>query len=126
MKTQILSALVLTLSAATASADIIKCVFTEPFVNTTYSMAQQTLTIKMMDEKSQVLRNVSFQIRAPGKFEIVDKAGKVIQQLTLNFAGSDGMSDNIYPYSVVHLPMKSGANNGVGGCSSNYLKPVQQ
>jgi uncharacterized membrane protein len=125
MKNPAVSLIALTLIASSASADIIKCVFTEPFANTTYSMAQQSLTLQRPSQRTQVQRNVSFQIRGPARFDIVASDGKVLQQLRLNYTGSDGMSDRVYPYSVTYLPMRNGANGGVGGCYSNYLKPTQ-
>ncbi|MBC7741855.1 MAG: hypothetical protein H7061_06645 [Bdellovibrionaceae bacterium] len=106
-----------------AQADIIKCGFTEPFINTTYSMAAQTLTYVSFDSKTTVLKNVSFQIKTAGTFELVAKNGKVLQVLKLTNNGSDGMSDMVYPYDVKDFTIgDSSANNGIGGCSSNFLK----
>ncbi len=102
----------------TAHADIIKCVFTEPFWSTTYSTTQSTLTYTdHMENTTQVIRNVSLQIKGAGIFELVSKDGQVLQKLNLNNNGSDGMSDNVYPYEVRDL-----SHNIVGGCSSNHLK----
>jgi len=112
-------ALLITLSfmlPALAQADIIKCHFTEPFITTTYSMAQQKLTSVDMENRTTVTRNVSFQIKGPGHFELWDRNRRVIQVIHLNFNGSDGMSDRRYPYEVHwntrHLH---------GGCTSNFL-----
>ena len=102
----------------TAHADIIKCVFTEPFWSTVYSTTQSTLTYQdHMENTTQVIKNVSLQIKGPGSFELVAKNGEALQKLTLNNNGSDGMSDNVYPYEVHDI-----SNKIVGGCSSNYLK----
>lgn len=114
----------LMLFANVSHADIIKCAFTEPFITTTYSTTQSTLKIENIGESTKVVKNVSFQIKGPGSFELVDSKGHVLQKLTLNNNGSDGMSDNVYPYEVQDLTM-AGANNGIGGCSSNYLKVEQ-
>lgn len=105
-----------------ASADVIKCVFTEPFVNTTYSMTQSTLTIEAAGEGKSVIQNVSFQIKGAGQFELVAKNGKVLQKLSLDNKGSDGMSDKNYPFTVQDLSQSKMANNGIGGCTSNSLK----
>ncbi len=114
-----------TFISASAHADIITCGFTEPFFTTMYSMAQQSLTIK--DDvvgTTSVIKNVSFQIIAPGKFEIRKANGDVLQTLELTGNGSDGMSDLIYPYEVTNSQAVRdfGANIGVGGCESNYLR----
>jgi uncharacterized membrane protein len=111
-----------------AQADVIDCSFTEPFISTSYSMAQQTLTIRDdVMEKTYVIKNVSFQIKSAGKFELVGKDKKVIMILTLNGKGSDGMSDAVYPYDV---NWKNTASTNYpsglwGGCSSNSLHAVE-
>ncbi len=105
-----------------AQADIIRCGFTEPFITTTYSMTQQTLSYKEDGSgKVKVIKGVSFQIKDAGKFELVGKDGKVLQALKLTNNGSDGMSDTIYPFVVRDSVIgASAANSGVGGCSSNF------
>lgn len=105
---------------ATSQADIIRCNFTEPFVNSTYSMTQSTLSYVNADGKKQLLKNVSFQIKSAGVFELVAKDGKVLQTLKLNNQGSDGMSDRLYPYEA--KDNSSITHQGYGGCESNYLK----
>lgn len=103
-------------TSAVTNADIIKCRFTEPFITTTYSMAQQSLTIEGVDRPRQVLRNISFQILGPGRFELWNGNRVVIQRMRLNFAGSDGMSDYVYPYAGQLVRA-----NLHGGCTSNFL-----
>lgn len=112
------------LISLSAQADIIKCSFTEPFINTEYSTTQSTLTIINGPlEETEVIKNVSFQIKSAGEFELVSKEGKVLQRLFLNFKGSDGMSDNIYPYDVQDYKWTGDSKHALyGGCSSNYLK----
>lgn len=110
------------LLASISQADVIKCVFTEPFIDTTYSMVQQTLTVRTAgDEKAPVvIKNVSFQIKGPALFQLIAKDGSILQTLTLNNKGSNGMSDTIYPYDVKYGNTKQHAL--YGGCTSNYLK----
>jgi len=123
---KLLALTAITLFAAASQADIIKCVFTEPFIDTTYSMAQQTLTYSAFtgEDKPEetVVKNVSFQIKGAGEFELVAKDGTVLQKISLNNKGSDGMSDRTYPYEVEDKGMAGMANSGWGGCSSNFLK----
>jgi uncharacterized membrane protein len=119
--------LAVTVFYSAAQADVIQCGFTEPFVSTTYSMAQQTLTYKNDVEKNQkVIKNVSFQIKDAGTFELVSKNGDVLQTIKLTNNGSDGMSDTLYPYEVKDSGLVKFANGGIGGCSSNYLKTKQR
>jgi len=126
MKNLVLTATLIFASLA-SHADIIKCNFTEPFVVSSYSMAQQSLSYYSNsgpngEQVVNVINNVSFQIKDAGVFELVSKDGKVLQTLTLNNKGSDGMSDNIYPYDVKDNTMNTFANSGYGGCQSNALK----
>lgn len=110
-------------TALSAKADIITCSFTEPFIQTVYSMSKGTLTYKNGPAKTEsVLKNISFQIKGPGVFELIDKDKKVIQTLNLNFDGSDGMSDTVYPYDVKDNSEFLSSSPGRGGCASNYLK----
>lgn len=104
----------------TASADIIKCTFTEPFVSSTYSMTKSTLTYESIDGTEEEIERVSFQIKSAGVFELVSKDGEVLQRLELNNQGSDGMSDRTYPFDV--KDNSSITNAGRGGCQSNSLK----
>jgi len=113
------------LVASVSQADVIKCTFTEPFVDTVYSMTQSTLAYKSAEQKDIVVKNVSFQIKEAGLFQLVGKDGKVFQTLTLNNKGSNGMSDAVYPFEVKDEGQVSMANNGIGGCTSNSLKAVE-
>lgn len=103
-----------------AQADIIKCTFTEPFVSFDYSMTQSSMTITDSSAyptpKVTIVKNVSFQILAPGTFQLRDKNNNVLVDLHLDFKGSDGMSDNEYPYTAYWKSLSLW-----GGCSSNFL-----
>ncbi|MCM2282625.1 MAG: hypothetical protein NDI61_12350 [Bdellovibrionaceae bacterium] len=128
MKNLILSFSAVMMVGQVASADIIKCVFTEPFVNTTYSMARQTLEISSFDEDAplRVIKNVSFQIVGSNQFELRSVEGTVLQKLMLNFSGSDGMSDARYPYDAIDQSIQVLENGKAGaplygGCTSNFL-----
>ena len=112
------------LLASVSQADIIKCTFTEPFIDTVYSTGRSTLTYKDFENKTTIVKGVSFQIKAAGVFELV-KDGKILQTLTLNNQGSNGMSDTVYPYEVKDNSPVMTANGGYGGCESNHLKAVE-
>ena len=116
MKNLILSA-VLALPAL-SQADVLTCTFTEPFITTTYSMVQQKLSwVDNVTGRTKVVRNVSFQIKGPGQFELMDENRNVLQTMILNFNGSDGMSDRVFPYEV-----RWRTKSLSGGCESNFLK----
>ncbi len=109
-----------------SNADVIRCQFTEPFLTTVYSMSQQTLTVTGPEKSNnKVIRNVSFQIKEAGKFELVSKSKVVLQSLVLDKQGSDGMSDAIFPFSVTWGGEGSSGAAIYGGCSSNFLKATE-
>ena len=113
-------------ASSIASADIIKCSFTEPFVGATYSTTTNELKISEFDgegEKVRTIRNVSFQIKGAGEFELLSKKGAKIMSLKITNEASDGMSNIIFPYEAKFEYSREGYLSGlVGGCSSNFLK----
>ena len=114
--------LLILLSVSIVQADIIKCVFTEPFFNTTYNTDDATLTYDNYDGEIVVMSKVSFQIKSAAVFELVASDGKVLQTLLLNNAGSDGMSDIIYPFDVKSSSQRNLTYAVYGGCTSSNLK----
>lgn len=125
MKKVIIAALGTFLSLS-VHADVINC-FSES-IRSTYSMSQQTLTyINMQAAKGEkkeiaIFRNVSFQVRSAGIFELVSKEKKILQTLNLNSQGSDGRTDDVYPYDMNDTSGTSFESINRGGCTSNYLK----
>lgn len=110
-------AIIASIVSVSAQADIIKCNFTEPFISFQYSMTQSA--VELVDysydpAKKTTVKNVSMQVKGPGYFELWNKNNQVIATLTLDNNGSDGMSDNRYPYSIQW-------KNMYGGCTSNFL-----
>ncbi len=100
-----------------AKADIIKCSYTEPFITTVYSTAENTLTITdAAAHQTTKLTNISFQILKRNTFELWNAAKIVVQRMELNLKGSDGMSDTLYPYDATFIP-----KDLRGGCTSNHL-----
>ncbi len=121
--TKLTFALALILALTTSSqalADVITCHFTEPFISTTYTLNDQSLTITTLGENAPaVIKDVSFQILGPGQFELTSKEGKTLQKLDLNFKGNNGMSDDIYPYEARY---EATGRTLYGGCQSLLLK----
>ncbi len=117
MKNFILSAIILL--PAISSADIIKCFFTEPFVTSEFNTADSTLTYSDFEGNILQIGSVQFQIKGAAEFELV-KDGQVLQHLDLNYQGSNGMSDHVYPYDVKDNHEMT--HEGWGGCESDSLK----
>jgi|GEM_PF-1444431 len=127
MKAAHLAFAVLCVLSSVVKADVFHCTFTEPFVTVTYSMAQQTLTF---DEAGQplkkVLNGVSFQIQSAGKFALVNSQKQTVMTLNLSNQGSDGMSDDVYPFETTWSKSEDGKAQQFGGCESNLLKRKHQ
>lgn len=105
--------IVVSIFMASAQADIIKCSFTEPFINLEYSMTQSSLTVSGADFATYTVKNVSFQIFGPGSFELWNQNKNTVVTLQMDNNGSDGMSDYVYPYTAIY-------NGQYGGCTSNF------
>lgn len=112
-------------SSVVTRADVIKCFFTEPFVNSTYDMKKAKLLFKDSEGRVTIYPKATFEIKGPATFEITSKDGVVLQSLKLDNQGSDGMSDFIYPYSVKDDTGLTGSPSGYGGCESNHLKRTE-
>ncbi len=109
------------LVSSVAHAETITCVFSEPFVKTVYDSSQKTLAVPTRFDGQSVthLRNVSQVSTGDKSFDLVSADGKVLQRLHLTFAGSDGMSEIVFPYDV---RWNYGRGELRGGCSSETLK----
>jgi hypothetical protein len=105
------------LASGGAQAEVIKCFYTEPFQTTTYSSNANTLTTATATNPAHpTVLKVSLQILKPNLFELWNARNQPVQRMTLNFKGSDGMSDFVFPYDGLLI-----ANKQHGGCVSNHL-----
>lgn len=105
--------------------ELITCSFTEPFFSVEWNEASgQVKTVhasnmewddkgNVTKENAEIKEGFSKVRTGQNTFEIRNDKGEVAVRLTLDFNGSDGMSDTITPYSGLIGPHH-------GGCSSNY------
>jgi hypothetical protein len=114
-------ALLAFLSPHAASAIVITCSFTEPFVRTSYDSDLQTLTLTYdVEKRRETQKSVSLHTLSPTVFELWNANNEVIQHLELDHQGSDGMSDRIYPYEVKWTPRDASLPEVLfGGCVRN-------
>lgn len=125
MKLFLLALAVLGISPS-VKAESFKCHFTEPFFTVKYSTDTKKMEqINDIEKKRVVHRNVEFKIESAGVFLLIDQKGKELARLTLSGKGSDGMSENIYPYEVKYA-LLGGANNGIGACESTMLPIIRK
>lgn len=117
---KLLGAVALMFFAIQSKAEFFQCFFTEPFVDSFYDLDTSILIYRNLDSSSDTYKNVTFHIQGPGDFLLKTEEGRVLQELKLNFNGSDGMSDDIYPYDVKDLTDVTQMGNG--GCESSEFK----
>ncbi len=107
-----------------SAAEIIKCYYTEPFVTTIYSTNNNTIIFNDPGSapKHQPL-TASLQIVKSNIFELWTLKNELIQRMELNFKGSDGMSDTVYPYDATLFNYVENYDLR-GGCTSNHLSAI--
>jgi uncharacterized membrane protein len=97
-----------------ARAEAIKCVYTEPFVNTVFDPRSKTVTFTRMGEEKAVRFRVS--VRETGdNLELIYRPEAFRQTMVKDGKGSDGMSDVVFPYSAT-LTKKGLPHRLHGGC----------
>ena len=107
---------------ASAHAEVFTCSFTEPYVTVTYTTGTQQLSIDThgLEQDPPPQRHVGFLVLGPASFRLVDREGRTLADMWLNYKGGDE-SGAVYPYEMKFYKM-SGANEGLGGCESLKLK----
>jgi hypothetical protein len=97
-------------------AESFTCQFTEPFINTFYDTVSKEFTVvEIWGGRNELTKNVSIIQKNEIEFDLIDQTGNVLQNLILNYKGSDGMSDVIYPYEVKYQGL-------TGGCETETLR----
>ena len=111
-------------SAAPAQGKIISCLFTEPFIGTVYYSRTRTLTVTYdVDKRREKLSNISISAAGGETFELRNTNKVTIQRLERSYAGTDGMSDRVFPYEVTWTPgRRSLPATLFGGCESDTEK----
>jgi hypothetical protein len=104
--------------ATPASAGVITCSFTEPFVRTFYDPPRKTLTIvEDADRQKRVQKGITANQVSTAILELRNANGEIVQRLEHSFRGSDGMSDKAYPYAVQWTPRDPNMPESLaGGC----------
>lgn len=137
---KLIIALIVSMAPA-AFAETLECSFTEPFFSLSYDSRTQVLKRTEPDWENDagkvvtrvVARNVRVvplsnvktnELTSFTRFALIGRDGTVHLRLTLNYQGSDGMSDITFPYDAVIPNSRTSANNGVGGCESGTLAAI--
>lgn len=110
------------LFSAVSYADVLKCTFTEPFVDFDYDTNSNVMTIHGSDIKTERLTDISLEFTGVNSFNLIDANKKVVAELLINFNGSNGMGPVIYPFEARWY--YHSADGLWGGCSSNKLASI--
>jgi uncharacterized membrane protein len=117
--TSLLAAMTLICVGSTAArTEIIKCIYTEPFVNTIFDSHVRTIALTRAEAKGAQSFGVSVR-KAGGHIELTNRRRGFRQTMEKDGKGSDGMSDTVYPYSATLI--KKGLPDRLrGGCRSAH------
>ena len=126
----LLGSAITVLSATSFALDKLTCNFTEPFITVQYDANTKVVTktgVENYDEATDdfiavvLSENAEIRLAAPdqvGIYDLVDVAtGTILLSMELNGNGTDGMSDQLYPFSAVY-------QNIYGGCSTDTAPVV--
>lgn len=99
------------LNISIAEAKFFQCTFTEPFFNLLISTKNKIVTLD--SEESAFTKNIEVKSINNKIDEILINDNIIIN---VNTAGSNGISEDSYPYSIKYIDEAGGVN--YGGCSS--------
>ena len=104
------------------NATQIQCIFSEPFVKYTIFLPSQKVLMSSMDasyfEQGKIKEAPKTQLFLP---KYIFASPKINLSIELNFQGSDGMSDTVYPMTVATLT-DEGEGESWGGCFFSHLQ----
>ena len=109
-----------------AHADLIQCDFTEPFITMKFDTTTGNMEIQNFDEVINYT-NVDLTITGPTTMKLVwDNGHARINriEMTIDYKGSNGMSDHLYPYSAKYYANQDTVMPLWGGCHSKELKVI--
>jgi len=134
-KLLVLGALAVSTSAFANENRVLNCTFTEPFYDITLDLDTGKLSQIDIDWENTedgieyittVLDENSSIVTTPITNGIAIKArssvdNKVLVDAKLTYNGSNGMSDHLYPFEVIHMNAERGPQ--YGGCTLGALEP---
>lgn len=138
---KLIMALATVVSFSATAADVkenLICSFTEPFISYTYNPNDNTVLFDGLGEEVEVYTNVtvteipdeplyeghfdeSTRRWSYGSWEIKTSEGETLVKFSLDFGGSDGMSDLNFAFTGVAIQGFSEERPLIGGCRSESL-----
>lgn len=129
--------LVASSALATGINESVVCSFTEPFISYTFNPSTNSVVLTNMGEETTTYENATIKKVADvvlyegyevnysyGTWQMQDSMGNALVTFALDFSGSDGMSDQQYPFTGVTGEGTSVGFTLVGGCYSASNPPV--
>ena len=115
-------------SGAIAEVATITCAFTEPFFSLDLDSGEAKLTRSELNDNAEpistvIAKDIVVDRKVVGskaiELLVSDENQKLILKATLDYKGSNGMSDHTYPYSVIYYASES--QTYFGGCTTPSL-----
>ena len=96
-------------------ADIYVCNFTEPFVTTVFDTKLSSLQYQDF-QGSSTYKDIFVRNVDSITFEILTSDMRLLQRVIHNNQGSDGMSDEVYPFEAQDFSKIMTSGTAYGGC----------
>ncbi|MEM7000021.1 MAG: hypothetical protein AAF529_04500 [Pseudomonadota bacterium] len=120
-KLLVLTALLSLTAMSQLHADVITCHFTEPYITVQHDTAQATVEVSGLGLDTETFTGVGLTLTGVNRLTL-SWADKRLD-LSMDYEGSDQMSDQIYPMSA-RLGQSGGSATRHGGCASSMLKRI--
>lgn len=127
LATLMIASLTANAKSRNAATSLLECGFTEPFFTLMIDLKKKEISKIEPDWSNPsggtittvVATNINVvsDLSDPflPKYKVLNGNGSQFAEIVMNMAGSDGMSDIVYPYEIKHDGM-------FGGCSSDKIK----
>ena len=120
--TSLVSAAAVALLAGDVGADTITCVFTEPYVTITHDTKNATTVVSGFGIDSEAAENTGLMVVGVNTL-VLSWQGRHLE-LTVDYRGSDQMSDQVYPFSARYRADEAQSGMLHGGCHSDRLPVI--
>lgn len=110
--------------SSTAQADLVMCHFTEPYITIVHDTARATVVESTgLSGERNVYTDVGLELVGVNTLKL--RWGAWRMDLTVDYQGSDLMSDFVYPISARHGRVDQAEPNRHGGCTSKQLASIE-
>ena len=118
-----LSAGLLCVAGRIAAADTLTCQFTEPYLTIVHDTAAATVSISGLNVAKRRYERVGLELLTIHSLGLTWGDGARLE-LTLDYRGSDLMSDHVFPISARYFANGASTRPLHGGCSTAQLPMI--